>query len=218
MREGKKIILLAEGNTEIVASGKELEKWDCIVDTVQTGREALDYLKKNADTTDMVVSSLLLPELSGLDLLDILQLSERMRKVPFVMIIPEKKIDVVDEVLDRGAEDVILYPQEKNAAVKRIHNILKAHSHPLYENIMEGMLEKELDKCIDLLGICKCQTCRSDVMTLALNRIRPRYVSSEKGRLLSVVDQMSYDYVPDMLRALTESAEIVKKNPRHESK
>ena len=80
---------------------------------------------------------------------------------------------------------------------------------------MEEIMEKELDKCIDSLGICKCAKCRRDVLTLSLNKIRPRYVSSEKGRLLAVVDQMSYDYIPEMLRAITESAEIVKKNPHH---
>lgn len=216
MRAGKKVILLAEGSMEIrTDSGAALEEWNCIVETVQSGLQALDYLKKNADTVDMVVASLMLPELSGMELLEVLQLSNRMRQVPFIMLIPEKKFGMTDEVLNRGAEDVILYPQEKNVAVRRIHNILKAHSHPQYENIMEGIMEKELDKCIDSLGICKCVKCRRDVLTLALNKIRPRYVSSERGRLLAVVDQMSYDYIPDMLRAITESAEIVKKNPRH---
>lgn len=214
MREGKKVILLAEGSTEI-KDGSELEDQHCVVDTVQTGMQALEYLKKNADTTDMIVASLLLPELSGLELLEFLQLSNRMRQVPFVMLVPEKKISMIDEVLEKGAEDVILYPQEKKAAVKRIHNILRAHSRPLYENIMEEIMEKELDKCIDSLNMCKCAKCRRDVLTLSLNKIRPRYVSSEKGRLLAVVDQMSYDYIPDMLRAITESAEVVKKNPRH---
>ncbi len=216
MREGKKVILLAEGNADLRIEEKNMfEKWNCIIDIVQTGTQALDYLRKNTDTTDMVVTSLNLPELSGMELLEILQLSNRLKRVPCVMILPEKKIDIVEEVLNRGAEDIILYPIEKVVAARRIHNILMAKTRPLYENIMEEIMEKELDKCIDSLGICQCAKCRRDVLTLSLNKIRPRYVSSEKGRLLAVVDQMSYDYIPEMLRAITESAEIVKKNPHH---
>ena len=86
---------------------------------------------------------------------------------------------------------------------------------PTCVNIMEELAARELNRCIDSLGICKCRQCRKDVITLSLNRLKPRYVSSAKGKLLSELDQMSYDYVPEMLRALTESAEIVKKNPRH---
>lgn len=216
MREGKKVILLAEGNADLRIEEKNMfEEWNCIIDVVQTGTEALDYLRINTDSTDLVVTSLNLPELSGLELLEILQLSNRMKRVPCVVILPENKLDAVEEILNKGAEDVILYPIEKAVAARRIHNILIARTRPKYENIMEELMEKELDKCIDSLGICQCANCRRDVLTLALNKIKPRYVSSEKGRLLAVVDQMSYDYIPDMLRAITESAEIVKKNPRH---
>lgn len=87
-----------------------------------------------------------------------------------------------------------------------------------YMNVMEEIVEKELDNCIDSLGLCRCPQCRVDVIALSLNRLKSRYVSSEKGRLLSVIDQMSYDYIPEILRAITESAEVVKKNPRHEKK
>ena len=216
MREGKKVILLAEGNADLRIEEKSMfEEWNCIIDVVQTGTQALDYLRTNTDTTDMVVTSLNLPELSGMELLEILQLSNRLKRVPCVVILPEKNLDVVEEILNKGAEDIVLYPIEKSIAARRIHNILMAKTRPLYENIMEEIMEKELDKCIDSLGTCKCAKCRRDILTLSLNKIRPRYVSSEKGRLLAVVDQMSYDYIPDMLRAITESAEIVKKNPHH---
>ena len=117
--------------------------------------------------------------------------------------------------MDYGAEDIILSPFDNRTAANRIRNILAANARPLCINVMEEMVERELDKCIDSLGLCRCLQCRKDVLSLSLNRLKPRYVSSEKGKLLSCLDQMSYDCVPEMLRALTESAEIVKRNPNH---
>lgn len=216
MREGKKVILLAVKDEQFRTSKKtQLEEWNCIVKVAENGIQALEYLKDNVMTVDMVVTSVDLPELNGIELLEILQLSNRMSRVPCVVVVPDDNKDMLEEILNKGAEDVILYPLEDMVAVRRIHSILIARTRPAIENIMEEIMEKELDKCIDSLGICKCQKCRQDVLTLSLNKIRPRYVSSEKGRLLAVVDQMSYDYIPDMLRAITESAEIVKKNPHH---
>ena len=216
MKEGKKVILLAEGDIEFQINLKTaLEEENCIVEAVEDGMQALEYLRKNTDTTDMVVASCNLPQLSGIDLLEILQLSNRLSRVLCMLIVPDEDRNLVNEALAKGAEDIILFPSEGVVAARRIYNILLAKAKPLYENIMEEIMAKELDKCIDSLGICKCAKCKRDVLTLSLNKIKPRYVSSEKGRLLAIVDQMSYDYIPDMLRAITESAEVVKKNPRH---
>lgn len=216
MREGKKVILLAVEDKQFRDSKKAmLEEQNCIVEVAENGMRALEYLRDNTLTVDMVVVSVELQELGGIELLEILQLSNRMNRVPCVVIVQDHNLDILEEVMNKGAEDVILYPLEDMIAVKRIRNILIAKTRPMVENIMEEIMEKELDKCINSLGICKCARCRQDVLTLSLNKIRPRYVSTEKGRLLAVVDQMSYDYIPDMLRAITESAEIVKKNPHH---
>ena len=216
MREGKKVILLAVNDVQFKNSKKQmLEDKNCIVEAVDNGIQALDYLKNNVHTVDVVVASVDLPEISGLELLEILQLSNRMSRVPCIMVVPDNNVDILEEVLNKGTEDVILYPLEDMVSVRRIYNTLISKTRPTIENIMEEIMEKELDKCIETLGLCKCARCRQDVLTLSLNKIRPRYVSTEKGRLLAVVDQMSYDYIPDMLRAITESAEIVKKNPHH---
>lgn len=216
MKEGKRVILLAVNDEQFrMAKKPMLEEWNCMVEVVEDGMQALNYLRENVNIVDMVVASTDLPEISGIELLEILQLSNRMSRIPCVIIVPDNNVDILEEVLNKGAEDVVLYPMEDMISVRRIHNTLIAKTRPIVENIMEEIMEKELDKCIESLGMCKCARCRQDVLTLSLNKIRPRYVSTEKGRLLAVVDQMSYDYIPDMLRAITESAEIVKKNPHH---
>lgn len=217
MKNGKEVILLVEGNAETGKEEKDfLEEKHYEVVLKTDGKEALEYLSKNPYDTDLVITALDIPLLDGIELLKLLKLSQRMKEVPVVVIIPESREEEGVRAMESGAEDVILRLCDKRAVANRIQNILVSKGRPMCVNVMEEILNKELDKCIGSLGVCRCRQCRKDVLTLALNRLKPRYVSSEKGRLLSIIDQMSYDYVPEMLRALTESAEIVKKNPRHQ--
>jgi competence protein ComFB len=67
----------------------------------------------------------------------------------------------------------------------------------------------------DREDICKCEKCLSDVAAIALNRLKPHYVVSEKGEVYSKVLNMSIQFEADATTAITEAVEIVKKNPRH---
>lgn len=216
MRNGREVILLVEGDGETRNAEKAfLEKNHYQVIAVEDGKAALDYLKDNPNGIDLVISALELPVINGIELLKLLKLSQRMRDVPVLLVIPLEREKEKNEAMDYGAEDIILSPFDYRTAANRIRNIMAANARPLCINVMEEMVARELDKCIDSLGLCRCRQCRKDVLSLSLNRLKPRYVSTEKGKLLSCLDQMSYDCVPEMLRALTESAEIVKRNPNH---
>ena len=41
------------------------------------------------------------------------------------------------------------------------------------------------------------------------------FVNTEKGRLISVTDKMSYDNILEIVGVIAECAESVKMNPRH---
>ena len=83
------------------------------------------------------------------------------------------------------------------------------------KNIMERMVEEKLDQMLPMLGCCTCETCRTDVLCYALNRLKPRYVSTEQGELLSRVDSVSIPYETAIVTEIVSAAEIVKKNPHH---
>ncbi len=205
MRNGREVILLVEGNEDIRNALKVLlENNHYEIIATGDGKQALDYLKENAYDVDLAVAALKL-----------MKVSQRMKDIPVVVMLPMNRESEQKDVMDNGAEDILFFPFDSRVVLNRVHNILISGRRPTCVNIMEELAARELNRCIDSLGICKCRQCRKDVITLSLNRLKPRYVSSAKGKLLSKLDQMSYDYVPEMLRALTESAEIVKKNPRH---
>jgi competence protein ComFB len=84
-----------------------------------------------------------------------------------------------------------------------------------YENIMETLLEEKLDEILPTLDCCTCEKCRADIISYALNRLSPKYVNSEQGRVLAKLDTLHNQFEVDMLSALCEAAQMVKKHPRH---
>lgn len=84
-------------------------------------------------------------------------------------------------------------------------------------NIVENMVWDKLDTVLSKKeGICKCEKCRADIAAYALNKLKPRYVSSEKGEVFVKAQYMDIDLSAAILVVLTEAAEVVGKNPRHD--
>lgn len=86
-----------------------------------------------------------------------------------------------------------------------------------FQNIMEDFVTQKLDEVIDDLDCCKCDQCREDIISYALNRLSPKYVSTEMGKAFVKIDTMSSQFEIDILTAIYEGAAIVKKNPHHNS-
>lgn len=80
---------------------------------------------------------------------------------------------------------------------------------------MEDLVREKLDEIIDTLDCCKCEQCRTDILSYALNRLSPKYVSTDVGRAYAKLDTLSLQFEVDLMAALYEAAEKVKKNPRH---
>ena len=83
------------------------------------------------------------------------------------------------------------------------------------ENVMEDLVSEKLDEIIDTLDCCKCEQCRTDILSYALNRLSPKYVSTDIGRAFAKLDTLSFQFEIDLMTALYESAEQVKRHPRH---
>jgi competence protein ComFB len=86
------------------------------------------------------------------------------------------------------------------------------------KNVMEDYVQLTLNEVWDSLDCCKCDQCRTDVLSLALNQLKPHYVSTELGEAFVKVNTMSSQFEIDILTAIYEAAKKVKANPRHEKK
>ena len=85
------------------------------------------------------------------------------------------------------------------------------------KNVMETLVLQKLDEVIDRLGCCKCQKCRMDIVSYALNRFPSKYVATYKGEVYSKLDTLSLQYETDLLSTLYQAAQVVTKYPRHDA-
>lgn len=83
------------------------------------------------------------------------------------------------------------------------------------KNYMENLVLEKLDELIDQLDCCKCEKCRMNLVSYALNRLPPKYVASYKGQVYSKLDTLSIQYETDLINAIYQAAKIVSENPRH---
>lgn len=89
---------------------------------------------------------------------------------------------------------------------------MKAHNY--MEDVVDIVLPKILQSD-NYLNQCTCQQCINDMKAIALNNIKPRYVSTEKGSVLSKANMFSIQSETDVTQALIEAIKIVNKLPRH---
>ncbi len=82
-------------------------------------------------------------------------------------------------------------------------------------NIMETLVEERLDSAIEHNNGCPCECCRADAKAYALNKLPSRYVSRPKGGMITRIEAMRIQATADVVAAVVEAVNVVKKNPRH---
>lgn len=84
-------------------------------------------------------------------------------------------------------------------------------------NVMEIWIENCLTEVLENIRMCKCDKCLKDVYALSLNKMKPRYIIADKGIKENEADSDFDKVKPEIIKCIKESAEIVKRNPKHDS-
>jgi competence protein ComFB len=82
-------------------------------------------------------------------------------------------------------------------------------------NYNEEWVKSYLERNIASFDVCDCEDCRLDIMAIALNKLPPQYVVTEKGAVFAAVSEMSHQRMVDLAAAVTEAAVMVSSKPRH---
>jgi competence protein ComFB len=85
-----------------------------------------------------------------------------------------------------------------------------------FENVMETLVLQKLDEVIDSLGCCKCEKCRADIASYALNRLAPKYADTAQGKVFQRLGLTSTQSEVDILAAICDGAKLVRDHPHHE--
>jgi|Deesub1362A_J573_1020465.scaffolds.fasta_scaffold00347_32 competence protein ComFB len=65
-------------------------------------------------------------------------------------------------------------------------------------------------------NICDCERCREDVMAVALNRLPPKYIVTDKGEILTKVSFSRVGGKAEIIASLIHGFELVGKHLRHQ--
>lgn len=80
-------------------------------------------------------------------------------------------------------------------------------------NVMESVVRTRLEFLLQDTDCCKCDKCIDDMMALALNALKPKYVNSHKGELFSRLDTTKYQNTIDIDVAITKAINTVSSRP-----
>lgn len=85
-----------------------------------------------------------------------------------------------------------------------------------FYNYMEDLVVETLEELLSKrTDVCKCKICVLDIATLALNKLPPKYVVTQRGRVYTKLSELELQLKVDVIKGLTQAIEVVKNNPRH---
>lgn len=189
-----------------------LSRFDCI--EMENGVDGLSYLEKHPGYVDLVIMDFDIPMMDGYEMLQCIQSNQLIKSVPVIIITSVEKQSELGKAFDLGVDEVLMKPFDSSVVLKRVQNMLQIGNSRLFHNVMEDLVRVAIDENIDNLGICSCPICRKDLMTLTLNRVMPKYATSEKGAIISKVGTTVEEKIK-LLAEVAYTAQKIKEKPRH---
>lgn len=87
--------------------------------------KGIEEITKFPKDADVILLDIMMPELSGIEVLKKLQSSARLKNIPVIMQSGVANMNQIDESLSLGAKDFIRKPYSKETLIKSIENVIK---------------------------------------------------------------------------------------------
>lgn len=189
--------------------------FDCIL--FPDSAAGVSYLEKNSDQIEIIILDFEEILNNQYKILEELQDHYAYKSIPILPVALPEQADEIAHLFELGADDILFKPINLHIARKRIQNLMDIGKIRGVHNVMEDLIRSEIDKNIDDLGICSCLKCRRDLLTLTLNNVKPKYVSTEKGNAIITAGRLaSMDDRIHLLADIAHYAQLVGANPRHD--
>lgn len=108
LAEGGDILIVDddEANRDMLARRLQRQGYNTI--SRHGGRSALQFLEK--ETTDLILLDMMMPEMSGMDVLEVLKQDRRLKHIPVIMLSAMDDVNQIVQCILMGAEDYIFKP------------------------------------------------------------------------------------------------------------
>lgn len=85
----------------------------------------------------------------------------------------------------------------------------------VFHNIMEDIVVAKARDVVSRMDICQCDKCFADICALTLNKLDPKYVTTENGGLMAKLPEMDPRKELALTVLLSQSAKMVQERPSH---
>jgi DNA-binding response OmpR family regulator len=117
-------ILIVEDNEDtLFLLTMQLQQGGYTILEAQDGIEALDKLKDNQP--DLLLLDLMIPGLSGFEVLERIKTDDELPKVPVIILSALDEPDVIKQCMELGACDYVTKPYTSNDLLNRISSVLE---------------------------------------------------------------------------------------------
>lgn len=212
----KKNIMFLDVDSVVQNTLMELlqKNYECMA--LQSGKESLMFFEDNAGNVDLIIVDLDVSRKTEFALLNWVGNNSNHKSIPVLTVIDMDKPDDVGVAFKMGADDIIAKPINPSIVTKRVENLLCVGDNRKVHNVMEDLLQAEIDEYIGDLGMCDCPICRRDLLSLTLNHLEPKYVTSERGAAITKAEKIaSREAKLKILTQIAYCAQVVKKKPNH---
>lgn len=148
--EQKKTILIVDDAELNRAVLSDILQEDYNIIEAADGTEAIEILKKNDASISLILLDILMPKMSGFDVLTIMQKNHWHETIPVVIISSENSREYIEKGYEYGAVDYISRPFGSNIVLQRVKNtiILYSKQKELEGLVKEQVIEKESNNAL----------------------------------------------------------------------
>ena len=120
----RKNILIVEDNVQMQEFVKDILDPIANIQIANNGKEALKILHYESADVQLIVSDIMMPEMDGFTLLEVLKMEKRWQMTPMIMLTARADIQDKISALTIGVDDYIVKPFEPDELVARVQNLL----------------------------------------------------------------------------------------------
>jgi twitching motility two-component system response regulator PilH len=119
---GNRILVIDDSNTNLVLLESLLQKNGYNVSSALSAMEGIENLKQNKP--DLIFLDFLMPEIDGLQFLDMLHKNEDWKNIPVVILSAISDMDIIKQSKDKGVVDYITKPISIDRIIELTRSIL----------------------------------------------------------------------------------------------
>lgn len=85
-------------------------------------------------------------------------------------------------------------------------------------NYMEEVVKRYLNKILsdpEYVSVCNCDYCKEDIMAMALNNLKPFYITTKRGEVYAEYSSYEIQHQAEIIKEVIQAIEFVSAHPNH---